>query len=306
LQFKKNKLHIINISQDVEFLEDTFEFKGLLGPTGVCKTDYGVAWANRRGLYLYNGRDVLNLLEEDNKRKISEFEWYSFFTQNKDGAPDALLTPKIAYFPEKRQLLIFDHIAIGGSVNPRIYLYDMVTKSFTTGAVLATRVLNKNKTNFVVDWNGDVIYGIDAGSTTTFYKWSNLPVASDFVRFLTKDIDFGQPAVRKKVYKVYISYKGNAAQVVVHYGVDGLAPALTFNSITSGTDGSSTGSGTADKCIPYDAGTTDWLKAELKPSVPINNINSFRLLIKGDGTNDISSDFEINDISIVYRLKNIK
>ena len=30
------------------------------------------------------------------------------------------------------------------------------------------------------------------------------------------------------------------------------------------------------------------------------------LKISGDGTNAIASDFEINDISIVYRLKNIK
>ena len=52
--------------------------------------------------------------------------------------------------------------------------------------------------------------------------------------------------------------------------------------------------------LPY------WLKAELKPSVPINNINSFQLKISGDGSNAIASDFEINDITIIYRVKNIK
>ena len=81
---------------------------------------------------------------------------------------------------------------------------------------------------------------------------------------------------------------------------------MTFNNITSGTDGSSTGSGSAAKCIAFNAGTTDWLKAELKPSASINNKSSFRLKVSGDGSADIASDFEINDISIIYRMKSIR
>jgi hypothetical protein len=122
---------------------------------------------------------------------------------------------------------------------------------------------------------------------------------------MTRDIDFNNPGVRKNIYKVYLTFKGNAAHAQVHYGVDGLAPALTFNSITSGTDGSSTDSGSSAKCIPYDAGTTDWLKAELKPSAAISDASSFRLKISGDGSNAVSADFEINDISVVYRIKKI-
>ena len=44
LQFKKNKMHLINISQDVEFLEDTFIHKGIVEPAAACKTDFGIAW----------------------------------------------------------------------------------------------------------------------------------------------------------------------------------------------------------------------------------------------------------------------
>ena len=115
---------------------------------------------------------------------------------------------------------------------------------------------------------------------------------------------------------MYLTYRGVGTHVQVNYGVDGLAPALTFYAITSGTDGSTSGAVNGsdnDKCIAYDAGTTDWLKAELKPSASINNINSFRLKISGDGSNNIASvadasvaDFEINDISIVYRIKSVK
>ena len=106
-----------------------------------------------------------------------------------------------------------------------------------------------------------------------------------------------------------MTYQGDASNVEINYGVDGLAPTGTFYAITSGTDGSTSGAVNGsdnDKCIAYDAGTNDWLKAELKPSASINNINSFRLKISGDGSNNISSDFEINDISIIYRIKSVK
>ena len=135
-------------------------------------------------------------------------------------------------------------------------------------------------------------------------KWSDSSSNSSRVDFQTKDIDFGHPSLRKKIYKVYLTYKGDATHAQVHYGIDGLAPALTFNTINS--NGTTTNSGSLAKSIPINANTNDWLKAELKPSASINNINSFRLKISGDGTNNISSDFEINDISIVYRIKSIK
>jgi hypothetical protein len=50
-------------------------------------------------------------------------------------------------------------------------------------------------------------------------------------------------------------------------------------------------------------GTNDWVLAELIPSSSINNIDSFRLSFDG-GTTD--ANFEINDISVIYRMKNLK
>ena len=92
----------------------------------------------------------------------------------------------------------------------------------------------------------------------------------------------------------------------IYYGPDGgfNSSNYTFNRITSGTDGSSTGAdhSAAAKCISYDAGTTDWLTAELKPVAGSITCNSFGIEI--DGT--AGTDFEINDISIVYRPKSVK
>jgi hypothetical protein len=205
----------------------------------------------------------------------------------------------IGYIPKKRQLIVVDDITATGTGNT--FLYDLVTQSWIEGS--DATIVSHNLTNFITDSSSDLVY---VHTTGTVLKWDDDSEGSADMILTTKDFDFGQPAIRKKIYKVYLTYRGRGTHVQVHYGVDGLAPALTFNDITSGADGSTTGSGSNAKCIPYDAGTTDWLKAELKPSASINNISSFRLKISGDGSNAIPAGFAINDISIVYRTKGIK
>ena len=305
LQFKKHKMHLVNVSQEVEFLEDTFMHKGVSTPAAVCKTDFGVAWVNKHGCYLYDGNRVNNLLEKGGRRLISDAEWVSFVTE-KDESDDNPGGSMIGYIPKKRQLIVVKD-GHENTDSGDIYLFDMITQSWSFGdsKLVGTAGSVERKTNFVNDWNGDLVHLNDEANGSVF-KWDDGADADKNASLITKDIDFGQPSVRKKIYKVYLTYKGNGAHVQVHYGVNGLRPTSTFFPITSGTDGSTTGTGATAKCIAYDAGTTDWLKAELKPGSSVNNISSIMLKISGDGTNAIASDFEINDISIVYRLKNIK
>ena len=54
------------------------------------------------------------------------------------------------------------------------------------------------------------------------------------------------------------------------------------------------------------AGSNQWVQATLKPntSTEANSIYSFALKFESDGT--VPSTFEINDICVVYRMKNIK
>ena len=282
LQFKKNRMHLINITQSTEYLEDTFEGKGVDHPAAVFETDYGITWANNDGCYLYDGEKVLNLIE----KKISDSTWSAHFDSN----------TLVGYHSNSRRIIVTG----GGTNNRNAYIFDLNLKSWTYHSNVFS---NYAMTNFVKNSDGDLLWGYQVANG--MYKWSETALASADLEIMTRDIDFNNPGVRKNIYKVYLTFKGNAAHAQVHYGVDGLAPALTFNSITSGTDGSSTDSGSSAKCIPYDAGTTDWLKAELKPSAAISDASSFRLKISGDGSNAVSADFEINDISVVYRIKKI-
>jgi len=106
----------------------------------------------------------------------------------------------------------------------------------------------------------------------------------------TKDIDFGQPGQKKNVYKVIVTYQsGNATtNVQVDYGVDGDT------------------SFAYDFTVPELPAANGWQTAELVPDAPseAKNIKSIRLRFATDGT--VPAAFEINDVSIVYRLKGVR
>ena len=78
LQFKKEKLFIINVSEDYEYLEDTIENVGISQESQITKTPYGIAWINERGCYLYDGQKVNSLTDGKlsyKKWKDSESSW---------------------------------------------------------------------------------------------------------------------------------------------------------------------------------------------------------------------------------------
>jgi hypothetical protein len=288
LQFKQNTLYIINVSQDVEFLEDVLKYKGILHKAATCKTDYGIAWVNRLGCYLYDGRQVTNLLEKQGRQIIKESDWSSFTTDNSI----------IGYLPKKRQLIVLKDCTASSAGD--IFLYDMVTQSWVQGNSALTD--SQIQSNFVNDVNGDLVWSHTSG-TGTMKVWADASAVKTGISFKTKDLDFGHPAIRKKIYKAYVSYKGDGGEITVNYGTDGNST-MSGQFYITGSSGASTKANAADLCL-YNAsvGTNDWVLAELIPSSSINNIDSFRLSFAGD-TDD--TGFEINDISVVYRMKGIK
>lgn len=257
LQFKKKKMHLINISQDLEFLEDTFMYKGVSHPAATCKTDFGIAWVNKYGLYLYDGQKISNLLEKGGRQVIKESDWETFIDD------DSI----IGYIPTKRQLVILkDCNGVGAG---DVYVYDIVTQSFTKGDSKYTD--NKTRTNFINDWDGELV---SIYTQDDIQKWSDDGVSSSAFSITTKEITFGQPAQRKNVYKVYISASNGSNMSVSAADEDGNA--LTFDTIAL-IDGES----------------------EHKVTSGGNNIKAVTITISGIA----SANFEINDISIIYRLK---
>ena len=298
LQFKEKTLYIINVSENVDFLEDTYENKGCAFSYHVTKTDFGIAWFNLFGVYFYNGKQVINLLEKNAMRLIDEPNWEAFITDAEDGSADDLTTENahISYIPKKRQLLIKNE-------NTDVFIYDFVLKSWTKGVSKITilrsshNTIETNMTNFAIDNNQDLIYVTN--DDCDIAKWD--PTSSTSANFLyqTKDIDFGEPGVRKKIYKVYITYKtASTGDVVSNVQVD-----YDVNGGTTFPYDFANGTNFASNELAFANG---WQVAELKPDVSseANNIKSFQLRFATDGT--VPSGFEINDISIVYRIKSIR
>ena len=139
--------------------------------------------------------------------------------------------------------------------------------------------------------------------TELFLKWSDTSSTNQTIQNASKDIDFGAAGLKKKIYNVKVSYKGNASSLVLKYAVNGetdLADDL-FQFINP-DDGNAANSPLADKSSQ--ANMEEWHVAELKPAVSsqANNIYSFRLVASGV----VGQTFAIKDITIIYRLKTIK
>ena len=290
LQYKKDNLDIINISQE-EFLESSHKHKGVLIPAAVCKTDFGVAWVNRFGCYFYNGEQILNLLEPEGLKVISTDEWESFTTDNST----------ITYLPKKRQVMVLKDCT--STSEGELFIYDFPTQSWSfanttpEGTVITDSV---NRTNFAIDFNGDVTF---MHGTELFLKWSDTSSTNQTIQYASKDIDFGAAGLKKKIYNVKVSYKGNASSLVLKYAVNGETDtANDLFQFINPDDGNADNSPLADKSSA--ANMEEWHVAELKPAVSsqANNIYSFRLVASGV----VGQTFAIKDITIIYRLKTIK
>jgi hypothetical protein len=279
LQYKEKTLYIINISENVDFLEDTLVGKGCAFDYHVTKTDFGIAWFNKFGVYFFDGRQVLNLLEKDGRRLISEDDWEAFITDGEDGSADDtdMSSAHIAYIPRSREIFIKNE-------NGDSYTYDFVLRAWIKGFQLFLDF--GNNTNFVLDEDQNLIYF--ASSNKRKLKWNPDSTSAGSFLYATKDIDFGQPHVKKKIHKLYVSYTSDSAGVVpVYYSVNG---DTSLNTVAGAVSGMA-------------LSKPQWTVAEYKFNNDAKSCYSIRLQF---GSGSAGAGFEINDITIVYRLKNVK
>ena len=291
LQFKKNKMHLINISQEIEFLEDSFEYKGVAKQSAVCKTDYGIAWANNYGCFLYDGKNVIDLIGEGGLKKIADSLWFT-----DSAVKDNMQT---GYLPLSKELII--HQSSEGREDEgdgNSYMYNFVYKNWVRHINTIMPWDGGSTTNLITDRNGDLIWSIGAG---VIKKW-NTSYGTKYFQYNSSDIDFGNPSVRKKIYRVRISYKGNGTAITAAYNVNGkFGTSYYFEGLSSGKP-----TGSQDTTPFENLNTLEWHHAELKPATSdANNVYSFRFKISGTPSSSLYG-FLINDISIIYREKTIK
>jgi len=321
LQFKRDILFIINASQGNEFLEATHKYRGVAHSSSVVRSDLGVIWINSLGAFLYNGKEITNLLEKGNRRLISESDWKS------DIKFSAGHIPVVGFDPVTKDLIVTN--AKYGRVS---YIFNFIVGAWTriTGSD-KERMANNKKTNILTvnkSHSPLVIYGRQQGTTIKFDSIDLRPKTGK-IDLKTKDIDFGEPNQRKKIYKIYITLKGKPGYMQIKYYVDGLTqstekfnpgyvesgpPGLVGKTLYAGSQGTSHASFSKQNSgnIPFSSDhNTNFTQQAVISFTPkerdkVRNCKSFQLRLHSAASKPTGADFEINDITIIYRNKSVK
>ena len=271
LQYKRDTVYIINTSGDSEVLESEYPNAGVDKPSQVVKTNLGIAWLNESGLWFFNGQQITNLT-----RNLRDSSF-----------PVTSLTTAIIGFDKYTNRVIFTP-QIGLGALTVWYIYDLELQSYQHayyGDLFPFSETGQNfYTNIINDSEGNMIVGyVDEGDSDklNFYQWSNDAgegnAFGSVVLWKSKDIDFGSPAVNKKIYKVYVTYKSTGhSGVKMQFATDGSNSFTDFSSSKStnynvdsfSSNATSTGFKNSDGV---------WQVAELKPTSSINNVKSIQL-----------------------------
>jgi len=172
---------------------------------------------------------------------------------------------------------LFDFGALSGSSGDKSFDMTVINPEEYDDVIVDTEVISANGAELYVYNNEADNIAISAGNSV----------------YISPDIDFGQPNVRKKIYKAYITYKdnGGAGRMSVYHQVN-----------QSGTWVLSTTPGTTTSGY-LDENKTNFYRQEITFGTDGNN--AFSIALKLENQESIKS-FEVNDISIIYRIKNPK
>ena len=284
LQFKRNKLYILNISGEAEVLESEHPNAGIANPSQVVKTSNGIAWINAIGLWFFDGENVECLTRH------LELDGYVDDTSS--------ITPLIA-FDEKSNRVIYTPKKQDGLIT-QWYIYDFELRAYQSyyiGNLFPTVSTDSGVqyySNFVNLHRQTLLaYASKTDNTeVNFYKWSNTSSGGGDTTIAgsslweSKDFDFGSPGVRKKIYKIYVTYRCSGhSGVKMVYETDGdsslndsVTEGLAFENSTNYN--TAVGKGFLDTSNSDPTAEAVWKVAELKPSASINNVKSIQLAFK--------------------------
>jgi hypothetical protein len=144
------------------------------------------------------------------------------------------------------------------------------------------------RTNMVSTRDKKLIVGMNQDfytSLVNFNQWDDASKdlwqwtgAAEEFNIQTKDVDFGNPSRRKKIYKVYVTFKagGYMSGVIAKYATNG---SNTFSGTFNSTTYYHTSKGFDSFNGSQANSSADWITVALKPTSTLstNNIYSFQL-----------------------------
>ena len=282
LQFKENSLYTFNISNpQAPYAEAVFKDCGIYNPCQVFKTSFGVIFANDNGCFIYDGRSVTSLTNG----KFARTDWA--LTSGSGIGVDGAAVPCVGYDPRSQNIIVLKNIG-DNSTDTGAWIFNMPTQSWTEGLDMITNGNENRHTNFIITSDGYLSIKRDDSQSIFDYTQGNN--AQKFI-FQTKDMDFGLPSQTKKLFKVYITYKGNASNLTATWRYNGET-----------TDRGFTATNWADNSDIDDFEVATLVPDSLAES---KGWKSMSIYITS-ASNTVATDFEINDIAILYRARPIK
>jgi len=203
--FKKNKLFIINIASGSDagwYVEGEFLNRGVEHPGAVTKSDIGIIWANKDGLFSFD-EEIRKL-----SASIKDTDWNSAITSN----------VIVGFIPVKNQVVVVNN---SNTATPSGYIYDLQTNSIVE--IDHESVLHNDEiSNFVMF--DDKLCCMAQDGDTKYYNPA--PAGQSNLVVDLGEIDFGMPSVEKRFYKVYIT----------HIGGDNMQLFANYNGASPGTN----------------------------------------------------------------------
>ena len=262
--YKKRKLFIIDISSPNpgEYkLVGEFDNRGVSNPGAVVKSDLGIVWANENGLFgFFEGIAKLS-------RQIND-------KNGIDGWADIVDADNVqlGFIPLKNQILI---VANANSASSKGYIYDITTQSFVN--VDTSSVIFNNEITNMVRFGNDLCLVEQTGLAKKF----DTTAVSQTIDIQTKEYDFAQPSVDKRLMKVYITHKaGDNLTLEAAYDGGSFSNKFTSNSLSN---------------------SATMTQSTFTVST-IEDCKSMQFKIAGTA----EADFVLEDISVVYRRKGLR
>jgi len=282
LAFKQKKLYIINVSSSSDagwYLEAEYDGMGCRQQESISKTPYGIAWVNDDGVYVFDGQSMPKELTV----KLDDATWRT----NQSGK-----NPAIGYNNKYKQLCVVQDT----DADTDVFVFDFQTNSWSITKPFAASGYD-GISNFLESFDG--LYYLEyGGSHAKTLKLltgdSNSSTAGDnlAIKLQTKDIDFGNPGLVKRIKKVYITAKddGSGNTLSLRFGTDGASPATTIAYNSSGAQAAESIASSDYKILAFGIGS----------ATGGTNCESIALeLVDAD-----NEAITINDINIDFRLTN--
>ena len=227
--FKENSVAVLNVGKfGNEYIEQSFKYVGIKNPCQAARTKYGVAWINATGCYLLQAGKIINLIEG---KIITDGVLKQFQKNMSWGVSDGSSSekPSIGYLPREDKLLVainIDFSAVNRAQDGWLYDFKMKTWSYVAKSVNTYKV----RSNFINDHRGTLyqtagsnVTGTPTANDLQLYSWDTTSTTKEDLRYVSKDFNFGDPALIKKIYKVGITYRlsSAASNIKPYYSIDG-------------------------------------------------------------------------------------